>query len=333
MTTTTRSASWRDTETPLAHPWDLVLGTTSLVRALRVLIATREPMPVREVARRARLYLRGVQIAVDRLERAGFVEYVGTGGRPQVRIVADHPLLPALEQLFAAERARLDRLEDAIRSALKPLAPKLDSAWIEVPEPGGATSGACLTIGLLTPSANASELADAVRGAVTPVARREDVALEVVSWTRPDLANMTAPQRAAMLDGWPLVGTPPAAFLSEEAAPRGPRRRTTHADRDREIQERMKELGALLRRRPELLRAARAEVGERMRSAPAPEARTWREWHDILSAQRPRRLAEWLVSDRGDAVRLRQSLPAAFTRALREQDEARSRSRPSANDA
>lgn len=111
-------------------PWDRVLGVESQVRALRVLERTREPMSVRELARRARVQLRAMQLATDRLREAGLLESVGTGTRRQVRLRREHPLTAAVEALFAAERARVERVVGALRAAVRSLE-VVRASWLE----------------------------------------------------------------------------------------------------------------------------------------------------------------------------------------------------------
>src|SRR4051812_16074977 len=105
-----------DRQSALETPWDRILGSESQVRALRVLEATDEPMSVRELARRTRMHLRAMQVAVDKLEHAGIVERVGTGSRSQVRLRRAHPLTPAVRTLFEAERARVERILNDLKA-------------------------------------------------------------------------------------------------------------------------------------------------------------------------------------------------------------------------
>jgi hypothetical protein len=64
-----------------------------------------------------------------------------------------------------------------------------------------------------------------------------------------------------------------------------------------------------LERRPELARRAREEMARRLATAPAPEARTLREWLEVLDGMTVPRLRRWLVGRGERATRLRQSMP------------------------
>lgn len=73
-----------------------------------------------------------------------------------------------------------------------------------------------------------------------------------------------------------------------------------------------------MERRPELIREAREEVRKRLATAPPPEAKTLREWQQLLEAMSIPRLRRWMIGRGERATRLRQSMPIAFIRAADE---------------
>jgi hypothetical protein len=299
------------TEPPsLRVPWDTLLGTKSNVRVLRVLEQAREPMTVRELARRAGEHLRAVQIAANRLVEGGLVERVGTGARQHVRLNVAHPLIPALETLFAAERAWLDRIIRELRAAARRLAGRATAVWVAE---GGAPEGTQLEVGVLGSSSDVHELTDAIRSAVAGIIRRENVHIEVRGWTRPDLKAM---QGAKLLETRPailLAGSLPeelrdAAWHTREGT-------RSHAAVDEALRARAMRVVEALKRRPELIRIALEEVAGRLESAQPQEARTLREWQEVLGSMNVTQLSRWLVAKGDRAARLRQSMPVTFLRA------------------
>lgn len=296
----------------LRTSWDTILGTKSHVRVLRVLEQTRESMAVRELARRAGEHLRAAQLAIGRLVEAGVVERVGTGTQQHVRFNERHPLASALQQLFEAERARLDRVVGELRALAKKHATRATAVWVTE---GAPPDGAGLEVGVLGASGDVDALADALREPVADLMRREDVSIEVRGWTRPDLKALDrSPLPAA---GQPILlrGVFPEALAGEH---RGAGRRS-HAAVDQALLNRAKRVGAALERRPELIREARDEVTKRLATAPPPEAKTLREWQEVLDGMSTPRLRRWLVSPGERATRLRQSMPSVFLQATEEQ--------------
>ena len=296
----------------LRTPWDTILGTKSHVRVLRVLEGTRESMAVRELARRAGEHLRSVQLAVDRLVDAGVIERVGTGSQQQVQLNDQHPLAMSLQQLFAAERARFDRLVHELKVFAKKHAGRATAIWLLE---GVSPDGSGLEVGLMAPSAEADALTDALREPVAELARREDVSIEVRGWTRPDLEALDWSPLSRADQPILLWGVLPQKLAGE---PHGAGRRS-HAAVDEALLDRAKRAAAAIDRRPELVREARDEVAMRLLTAPPQEAKTLREWQEVLDSLSIPRLRTWIVGRSERATRLRQSMPIVFLQAADEQ--------------
>ena len=294
----------------LRAPWDTVLGTKSHVRVLRVLEQSRESMAVRELARRAGEHLRAVQLTVGRLAEAGVVERVGTGVQHQVRLNAGHPLTPALQALFEAERGRVERVVGCLKALAKEHADQAAAVWVAEDSPPEGTG---LEVGVLAASGEVDALVDALRESVGDLMRREDVPIEVRGWTRPDLDALGRPPLFDQHRPIVLLGLLPAEFADPSSGPAAGRR--SHATADEALRERARRVAAAIGRRPELVRAARDEVAGRLATAPPQEARTLREWRQVLGSMSTARLRRWLVDPGERATRLRQSMPVAFLRA------------------
>lgn len=296
--------------TGLRAPWDTILGTKSHVRVLRILEQTRESMTVRELARRAGEHLRAVQLTVGRLVEEGVVERVGTGGRQQVRLNAEHPLASALQALFEAERRRFERIVSRLKVLAREHANQAAAVWVTE---NAASDRTGLEVGVLAASGEVDALVDVLRESVADLMRCEDVPIEVRGWTRPDLDALGRPLFSEHQHPIVLRGLLPAEYAEASGGPTAGRR--SHATVDEALRERARRVAAAIGRRPELVRAARDEVAARLATAPPQEARTLREWRQVLGSMSAARLCRWLVDPGERAARLRQSMPVVLLRA------------------
>ena len=293
----------------LSAPWDVILGTRSNVRTLRVLERDREPMTVREVSRRTGEHLRATQTAVSRLVEAGLFQRVGTGSQQLVRWNAGHPLAPALSDIFRAERERTQRVVDSIATLVREHVKSARFVWMtERPEVGGST----IEIGLLSSSSDVDRLVDTLRRAIVPLMRSEDLLIEVRGWSLADLEVASDSPRSFenVLQLWGTVPTELGNKSTEE-----PGRVKSHQMIDEELRQRAVRLASVIRSRPELVRLAREEIATRLESVGPQEEHTLQEWQQALESMSVAKLAQWLVSDGEQATRLRQSMPLVFLQA------------------
>ncbi len=303
----------------LETPWDTVLGARSQVRVIRVLEQAREPMAVREVSRRAGEYLRAVQIAISRLLETGIVHRIGTGKQQLVQWNSDHPLSPALSSLFIAERERHERIVDDLAQLAREHARKARTVWMrEDPGRGGPT----LRIGVLAGSINLDSMVDSLREALTTFMRDEDLTVEVRGWTLADLELSDTPiidsiESVRLLWGnFPSQLVGPARLVGEDEGQFKYSR--SHQDMDEQLRTRAIRITEALQCQPELVRLAREEIANRLESAPPQEARTLREWQQVLEGMSLPRLMRWLVDEGEQATRLRQSIPLVFLKSIGE---------------
>lgn len=313
-----------DRQSDFRAPWDRILGSESQVRALRVLEDTDEPMSVRELARRTRMHLRAMQVAVEKLEYAGILERVGTGSRTQVRLRRAHPLAPAVRGLFQAERARIERILEDLKAVAREHRRRADAIWLDGPVAAGDDDGEdTLRIGVLAPSGHVDAVVDALRERMGELMKREDVTVEVRGWTKADLEAMARERRQALETAIPLLGSPPGVVRERASAKRT--RSRSHADIDAELRDRGRRIAQVLARKPELVGQAREEVTKRLTRATPQEARTLREWRQLLEGLSLQRLRRWLIDPGEQPTRLRQSMPVVFLKAATGVEEQRGR--------
>jgi predicted nucleotidyltransferase len=112
------------------HPLDAVLGSVGAVRVVRLLATTSSAFSPIEVAERTGLDRSGVRTILNRLVLTGAVEAIGAGRRPLFALNHTHPIAPALERLFEAERQRADTVFDVLRQAIATARPAPVAAWL-----------------------------------------------------------------------------------------------------------------------------------------------------------------------------------------------------------
>jgi hypothetical protein len=271
------------------------------------------------------MHLRAMQVAVEKLEYAGILERVGTGSHPQVRLRRAHPLAAAVRGLFQVERARIERVLEHLKTVAREHRRRADVIWLEGPVAAGHEDGdETLRIGVLAPSDQVDAVVDDLRERMGELMRREDVTIEVRGWTKADLEAMAHERRRALEIAIPLLGTLPG--VATERAPAKPNRPRSHADIDAELRDRGRRIAQVLARNPELVGQAREEITRRLATATPQEARTLREWQQLLEGLSLQRLRRWLIDPGEQATRLRQSMPVVFLKAAsapNEQREAR----------
>lgn len=303
-------------------PLNYVLGTEAGVRILRVLTQTKSALGKTEVARRAELNASGVRRAIDSLLDLGLLEPVGTGPRQSVRLRPDHPLAPALESLFEAERGRFDMLLDDLRLAVEELRPHVAAAWIEGPVALEVdVPGDPLIVGILAPSPQVDSLTDRLVVALESVMRRHDVLIEVRPRTRADLATASEHYLSQLASAILLVGPLPLSYPEEISDRRlGESHRGGHTDVDRRMLKLAGVIADRLARDPSLVERARKYIARRLNRASAAERRELLEWKQLLASTSLAQLRKFLVDPGERATRLRQTLPFVDVLAKDERD-------------
>lgn len=111
----------RPTASALREPLAYALGTPAKVATLRALAGAGGPITQRDVARRAGVQHRSIQLALDDLVRLAIVTRVEGGRDYLVRFNCDHRLAPALLALFTGEAGHFL----ALRSHLSDITDKI----------------------------------------------------------------------------------------------------------------------------------------------------------------------------------------------------------------
>ncbi|HEX2777996.1 MAG TPA: nucleotidyltransferase domain-containing protein [Gemmatimonadaceae bacterium] len=150
------------------QPLDEVLGTRALVRVLRVLVAHGGALAIGDIARRSRLTLPSVRTAIRRLLALDLATGIGAGRSMVCSLRSEHPLAPALAQLFRAEQEQAAALMRALRDAAKQLAPAPWAVWLYGSVARGEDHAASdIDIALVTAAKHPGDQADALRDAVS----------------------------------------------------------------------------------------------------------------------------------------------------------------------
>lgn len=112
------------TSSAVREPLAWALGAPARVAALRVLAGAGEPLTQREVARRAGVQHRSIQLALDDLVALG-VSARQAGGRDYlVTLNTRHRLAPAIQTLFAAEATHFLDLRRRLTGVAEASAPR-----------------------------------------------------------------------------------------------------------------------------------------------------------------------------------------------------------------
>ncbi|HEY7395003.1 MAG TPA: helix-turn-helix domain-containing protein [Gemmatimonadaceae bacterium] len=283
-------------------PLNDMLGAEANVRLLRVLALARTPLAAGELARRAALGRTSIYPALESLERAGIVTFVGAGAQRQVALRTQHPLARPIVELFRAEEQRLVDLLAALGEVAKGLKPSPVGVWVEGLSHPLNDIVSCWVLGA---PKTLTQLTDAFSQQLEPIEREFDVHVEVHGTTRSELAARVPPEESDVLDdAVVLAGAIPRSVRHlDEDSPKG------HEEHDTRGRRLGIALAAKLKRDPGLVRAARSQIAERSKKASPGEQRELREWARIL-AMSPARVRRFLTDPGERATRLRQTLPA-----------------------
>lgn len=293
----------------LLHPLNEVFGAEANVRLLRVLALHDTSLTAGELAKRAMLGRSSIYPPLRELERAGVVEFIGTGARKLVQLRHVYPLLRTLKELFRAEARRFDALTIALRELVSamPLAPI--SAWIDR---GGdnVESADTLTLYVVGRPGELDTLTDYLNERLGDAEHKYDVHIAVRGLMPSELetlhkAPLTMSNRVVLLGG-----VPPVALLERSRSTAKTSTIVSHDEHNARSRRLALAIAAKIRRDPGLIATAEKRVERRAREASPRERRELVEWIRILSTMSPARLQRFLLEDSERAIRLRQTLPA-----------------------
>ena len=299
----------RKPQSALRCPLNEILGTEANVRLLRVLAHARTPIAAGELAARAALNRTSIYPALETLEQAGIVAFVGAGAQRQVQLRSTHPLARPIRALFRAEADRVEKMFLTLREIAQTLQPAPSAVWIEGPVlSDGDRAEDPLVCYVLADPAMLPVLVDQLSEKMIPVERAADVTIEVHGITRSELLARTEDGAARLPDAVLLAGIPPAAVRPDTMRAR-PNLLRSHEEHDVRARRLALAVATKLKRDPGLIHAARERVRNRERTASVREQRELKEWVRVLTTMSPSRLQRFLVDPGERATRLRQTLP------------------------
>jgi DNA-binding transcriptional ArsR family regulator len=286
----------------LRAPLNDMLGAEGNVRLLRILSLARTPLAAGELAQRAELGRTSIYPALESLERAGIVTFVGAGAQRQIALRTQHPLARPIVELFRAEARRLRDMLAALGDVAKGLKPRAIGVWVEGLSDPFSDIVACWILG---DPKTLPQLTDAFSQQLGPIEREYDVHIEVHGTTRSELAERVPPEDGDVLDDAVVL----AGVIPRHVKAVDEDRAKAHDEHDARARRLGIAVAAKLKRDPGLVRAARNQIANRSNDASPGEQRELREWERIL-AMSPARLQRLLTDPGERATRLRQTLPA-----------------------
>ena len=300
----------------LREPLDHILGTRGGVAVTRALTVARIPLSQSELARRAKIHLRGLPAILDSLEQAGIVAYAGRGRTRQVQLNHHHPLIQPLIQLFQAEAARWNAIQDGLRAILQAHGESIVSGWLE----GAVAAGDDrfsdpISVAILAEAPVALGVREEMQRRFNALQSMHHVVVAPQYYQRADLARFDDAKRAALAKALLLYGPAPLdlsakfAFASAEGRLASSVLRARDAaptDRTRDIAD---YIAAKLTHDPALIMTAREYVDRRLPHAGDTERLSLLEWKGLLDSLTPGQVAAVLREESGRADSLRQSLP------------------------
>jgi hypothetical protein len=276
----------------LRYPLDGILGTSALVRLIRVLVHdVGGPVSVTDAAKMAGLSTTGARKALETLERLGLAVRVGTGRAQKFGPKLDNSYLTILRQLFEMEQKQYEDLIQALRQAVA--IPEIRDAWIR--EPLGESSHS-LEIDVVAEIKAISWIGSEVRSRLIRTEKQFDLIIELNVFTRAD--SPIPPDNAIML--WvsgdtASVNRPPGIQIHAESAERSLRLARAIAE--------------LIKTDPSLARRALQYTNRLLREGQGTANSDIGEWRQLLETYSPERLRDLLVSHSSRAERLRRSAP------------------------
>jgi predicted nucleotidyltransferase len=200
----------------LRQPLSVVLANSANVRVLRELTRHGGELSATTLTERSKLTKPSVLASLDHLAGLGYVEVLGSLHQRLYRIVAKHPLIPALSALFTAEDHRFQSIIEAIRTAA--IGAGATAAWLYGSVARGEDRpGSDLDVALVFPG-NAGSAKAKLRETLR---EREDAlhfSISVLGFDADDIVRLSDendPWWVEMAkDAVPLVGPDPIALAS-----------------------------------------------------------------------------------------------------------------------
>lgn len=206
----------------LRCPLDHLLGTRANVRVLRVVARHGGALSTSQIAGASGLPARTARLATVNLERQTVLKAHGTERARVFSIDPHHPLAATLEQLFASESRRYEKVLEALRAAGDTLGPDALGVWLYGSVARGHdTPDSDLDVAIVTPpgrtEAARAQFVEAIAGAE----RNFGFAASPIAIDLDDVARLDADQDPWWLsvrrEARSLRGHPPAAVARQAA--------------------------------------------------------------------------------------------------------------------
>lgn len=297
----------KDHNSALKNSLNEILGYQANVRLLRCLIEAREAMSHSELADRTGLSLPGIHKVVTRMVETGIIEYTGSGKSQQVEIRNAHPLVPAIKELFKAEREYSDSLIENLKETIKDLESKPKSAWIFGKVALGFDEyGDPIRIALLGDVKSIDKITDQFRDQLrnSGIEKEFDVTIDINGVTLADIESKPAIDIENIILLW---GTDPQHYLENSISEK--EGKSSHEDLDHQSLIDSKAWTELLKTYPEIIQRTIKYLDDRIPQISSGEKKELQEWKHILESMSLQRLKKFLESDSERSTRLRQSLP------------------------
>jgi len=276
----------------LKYPLDEVLGTSALVRLLRVLVHdVGGPVSVTDAAKMAGLSTTGARKALKTLEKLGVTERVGTGRAQKFGLKVGNPYLDLFRQLFEMENKQHEDLVEALRQAVA--IPEIRDAWIR-DLPGD--SSRALEIDIVSDAKAISWIGNELRSRLIGTEKLFDLIIELNVFTNADRPSL--PDNAIVL--W--VSGDTARFNRAPGI-------QTHAESAERSLRMAKVIAELIKTNPSMVKRALQYTNRLMHEGQGTANNDISEWRQLLETYSPERLRDLLVSRSSRADRLRRSIP------------------------
>jgi predicted nucleotidyltransferase len=285
----------------LRTPLTDILGSKSHIRIIRVLSLRGGAVSPTKLIKRTGLSKQGVYNGIDRLEKLGVLNYVGSG--KQVELRKEYPLYDILVQTITSEQKYFSQLIKDLKKVIEDLKLKPKSAWIYGSVASGNEEyGDPIKIALLGDLKSVDAMASDLRQSIfsSKIEKRFDVTIEVKGVTQAEVDSLRAKDKIL------LWGTDPSYFLNYNDNESGER---THQEIDRQSLQDADIWVELLKNHPEIIDRTKSYLEEKISSNTSGVSNELNEWYRLLESTSMQRLKKFMQSDSERSTRLRQSLP------------------------
>lgn len=271
---------------------DQVLGTSALVRLIRVLVYDVDgPVSVTDAARMAGLSIAGARKSLETLEKLGVASRVGTGRAQKFAPREGNPYMSLLYGLFEQEQRQYEDVLQELRQAVG--IPEIRDAWLQgLPDEPSHT----LELVVVADVRSVNWIGPELRTRLIEVEKRFDLIIEISVFTRADAPVI--PDDAEFI--WGMGGG------HDSVRSHGIQ---THAESKERALRMARAIAELIKTDPSLIKRALQYINRLLHEGQGTADSDLGEWRQLLETYSPERLRDLLVSQSPRADRLRRSSP------------------------